>query len=152
MESDLSAPSATPAAPPEAGVSFAEGAGLLVELSDALRLMEQATAKAVDLVGRVQRAGVSEIIEGLPLELLLRPEHRLVCADSGMLLEAARVLNHLPVTKSLFDQQKLSWGQVGGIVARLRRLKIEDWHSSTHAWVHPWSRSTSSTPTSWYGL
>ncbi len=111
---------------PEPPLSLAEGAGLLTELSDALNLMEQATAQAVDLVGRLQRAGVVEHLEGLPLELFLALQHRLTAADRRMLAEAARVLDRLPVTRGLFAEQKLSWGQVRGIVARLRRLPVDD--------------------------
>ncbi|MFN2555936.1 MAG: DUF222 domain-containing protein, partial [Nitriliruptorales bacterium] len=107
-------------------MSLAEGTGLLARLSDALRRMQQATAEAVDLAGRVQRAGVVEVIEGLPLELLLALEHRLVSCDARMLLEAARLLERMPVTKTLFAEGKLSWGQVRGIVARLRRMKVDD--------------------------
>ncbi len=88
--------------------------------------MEQATADAVELVGRMHRAGVTEEIEGLPLELLLALQHRLVSSDRGMLLEASRVLQRMPVTKTLFAEGRLSWGQVRGIVARLRRLRVED--------------------------
>ncbi len=114
------------ATPPEGEVSLAEGAGLLVGLSDALRRMHQATAEAVELAGRVQRAGVVEVIEGLPLELFLALEHRLVSSDARMLLEAARLLAHMPVTKTLFAEGKLSWGQVRGMVARLRRMQVAD--------------------------
>ncbi|MFN2556827.1 MAG: hypothetical protein ABR592_08130 [Nitriliruptorales bacterium] len=77
-------------------MSLAEGAGLLAELSDALRVMQRATAEAVDLAGKVQRAGVVEVIEGLPLELLLALEHRMVSSDARMLLEAGRVLERVP--------------------------------------------------------
>ncbi|MFN2557473.1 MAG: DUF222 domain-containing protein [Nitriliruptorales bacterium] len=107
-------------------MSLAEGAGLLAELSEALRDMQRATAKAVDLAGQVQRAGVVEIIEGLPLDLLLALEHRMVSSDARMILEAARLLERMPATKTLFGEGKLSWGQVRGIVARLRRMKVED--------------------------
>ncbi|MDQ3931529.1 MAG: 13E12 repeat family protein [Actinomycetota bacterium] len=99
---------------------------MLVKLSDALRRTQQATAEAVDLAGRLQRAGVVEIIEGLPLELLVALEHRMVSSDARMLLEAARVLERMPITKALFAAGRLSWGQVRGIVARLRRLKVAD--------------------------
>ena len=127
MEIDVtSQPPAQSSAPLEGEVSLAEGAGLLAELSDALRHMQQAIAKAVDLAGKVQRAGVVEVIEGLPLELLLALEHRLVSSDARMLLEAARLLEHLPVTKVLFSEGKLSWGQIRGIVTRLRRMQVED--------------------------
>ncbi|MDP8928705.1 MAG: HNH endonuclease [Actinomycetota bacterium] len=116
-----------PKAPvPEPPLTLAEGAGLLTELSDALNRMEQATAQAVDLVGRLQRAGVVEHLEGLPLELFLALQHRLTSADRRMLLEGARVLDRLPHTRRLFSEQKLSWGQVRGIVTRLRRLPVED--------------------------
>ncbi len=91
-------------------------------MSQALRRVEQATAEAVELVGRVQRAGVTEELEGLPLELLLALQHRLVSSDARMLLEAARVLERMPCIKGLFAEGRLSWGQVRGIVARLRRL------------------------------
>ncbi|MDP8927133.1 MAG: HNH endonuclease [Actinomycetota bacterium] len=111
---------------PEPPLTLAEGAGLLSELSEALNLMEQATAKAVDLVGRLQRAGVVEHLEGLPLDLFLALAHRLTSGDRRMLLEAARVLDRLPATRVLFSEQKLSWGQVRGIVARLRRLPLDD--------------------------
>ncbi len=107
-------------------MTLAEGAGLLADLSSALRDMQQATAKAVDLAGKVQRAGVVEIIEGLPLELLLALEHRMVSSDARMMLEAARVLERMPATKALFLEGKLSWGQVRGVVARLRRMKVND--------------------------
>ncbi len=107
-------------------MTLAEGAGLLAELSDALRDMQMATAKAVDLAGKVQRANVVEIIEGLPLELLLALEHRLVSSDARMLLEAARLLAHMPVTKTLFVEGTLSWGQIRGMVARLRRMQVSD--------------------------
>lgn len=105
---------------------MAEGAELLASLSDSLRRMQQATAEAVDLAGQVQRAGVVEVIEGLPLELLLALEHRMVSSDAHMLTEAARVLQRMPVTKTLFNEGRLSWGQVRGIVTRLRRLKVAD--------------------------
>ncbi|MFN2556114.1 MAG: hypothetical protein ABR592_04465, partial [Nitriliruptorales bacterium] len=62
-------------------LTLAQGTGLLAELSEALRDMQRATARAVDLVGKVQRAGVVEVIEGLPLELLLALEHRIVSCD-----------------------------------------------------------------------
>ncbi|MDP8932401.1 MAG: HNH endonuclease [Actinomycetota bacterium] len=110
----------------EPPLSLSEGAGLLTELSEALNRMEQATAKAVDLVGRLQRAGVVEHLEGLPLELFLALQHRLTAPDRRMLAEAARVLDRLPVTRSLFSEQRLSWGQIRGIVARLRRLAVDD--------------------------
>ncbi len=98
----------------------------MAEMTQALRRMEHATAEAVELVGRVARAGVCEELEGLPLELLLALQHRLVSSDAHMLVEAARVLRRMPVTKTLFDEGRLSWGQVRGIVTRLRRLKVED--------------------------
>ncbi len=99
-------------------MSLAEGAGLPAELSDALRDMQLATAKAVDPAGKVQRSGVVEIIEGVPLELLLALEHRLVNSDARMMMEAAKLLERMPATKILFLEGKLSWGQVRGIVAR----------------------------------
>ncbi len=117
---------APPVARPEGEVSLAEGARLLASLSNALRRMQQATAEAVELAGRVQRAGVVEVIEGLPLELLLALEHRLVSSDAHMLLEAARVLERMPITKALFAEGTLSWGQVRGIVGRLRRMQVAD--------------------------
>ncbi|MFN2556430.1 MAG: DUF222 domain-containing protein [Nitriliruptorales bacterium] len=107
-------------------MSLAQGAGLLAELAEALRDMQQATAKAVDLAGKVQRARVVEIIEGLPLELLLALEHRMVSCDAHMILEAARVLERMPATKMLFAEGKLSWGQIRGIVTRLRRMQVHD--------------------------
>ncbi|MFN2555765.1 MAG: DUF222 domain-containing protein [Nitriliruptorales bacterium] len=95
-------------------------------MTQALRRMERATAEAVELVGRVQRAGVVEELEGLPLELLLALQHRMVSSDARMILGAASVLQRMPVTRGLFESGKLSWGQIRGIVARLRRMKVED--------------------------
>ncbi len=112
--------------PPDDEVSLAEGAELIASLSDALRRMQAAIAEAVDLAGQVQRAGVIEVIEGLPLELFLALEHRLTSAGAHMVMEAARVLQRMPVTKTLFHEGKLSWCQLQGIVARLRRVKVED--------------------------
>ncbi|MDP8928779.1 MAG: 13E12 repeat family protein [Actinomycetota bacterium] len=111
---------------PEPPLTLAEGAGLLNQLSETLADVEQGMARAVELVGRLQRSGVVEHLEGLPLELFLALGHRLTSADRRMLAEAARVLDRLPVTRRLFGEQKLSWGQVRGMVARLRRVKIDD--------------------------
>ncbi|MDP8928256.1 MAG: HNH endonuclease [Actinomycetota bacterium] len=111
---------------PEPPLSLAEGAGLFTELSETLTAVERGMARAVDLVGRLQRAGVVEHLEGLPLELFLALGHRLTSGDRRMLLEAARVLDRLPVTRGLFSEQRLSWGQVRGIVVRLRRLPLDD--------------------------
>ncbi len=128
MDSDATShsPVRQPAARPDGEVSLAEGAEMLARLSDALQRMEQATAEAVHLAGKVQRAGVVEIIEGLPLELLLALEHRMVSSDARMMLEAARLLERMPATKIFFLEGKLSWGQLRGIVARLRRMRVDD--------------------------
>ncbi len=63
MDSDATAhsPVRQPAARPDGEVTLAEGAEMLARLSDALQRMEQATAEAVDLAGKVQRAGDAPI-------------------------------------------------------------------------------------------
>jgi hypothetical protein len=120
------APSETLAAAPDQAPTLAEGAGLLGELRETLSQLQALQAKAVELAGRVQRSGTVEELEGLPLDLLLGLEHHLTGAERWMLLTAADVLAHLPVTFGLFREGRLSWSQVRGIVGRARHLRVGD--------------------------
>ena len=102
------------------------GAGELRELLDAVRAAERNIARAVLLAGRLASSGVSERVEGLPLELLLALACRLTGADRRMLVAAGEVLADMPDTARLFRDGALSWGQVRAITAAVRRLGAAD--------------------------
>lgn len=102
------------------------GAGELRELVDAVRAAERDIARAVLLAGRLASSGVSERVEGLPLELLLGLACRMTGADRRMLVAAGETLAAMPATARLFREGAISWGQVRAITVAVRRLGADD--------------------------
>lgn len=92
----------------------------LEELRDLLDSVDRSIARAVTLAGRIAASGACERAEGLTLDVWLAVAARLTGGDAKMLLTAADVLAHMPVTAGLFATGKLSWGQVRAIVSTAR--------------------------------
>lgn len=98
----------------------------LEQLVHALDQTEVWMAKAVLLAGELAGSGVTEQVEGLPLEHFLGLHLRMPRSDIRMIITAGEVLRHLPVTRLLVEQGKLSWGQVRRITLATRRLSVDE--------------------------
>jgi len=101
--------------------SDAEELGLLL---DDVRRAEHHLARAVVRAGRLASSGVSEKVEGLPLDLLLGVACRLTGADRRTLIAAGETLVDLPAVATLFTEGALSWGQVRAITTAARRVPV----------------------------
>ena len=102
--------------------SLAEGAELMAELATAIAVREDAVRRLVFVLADVNRAGVVEALEGLPLDVQLAVQHGFTGAEQAMLLDAGDVLASMPATTALWQQGRLSWSMVRDVVARLRRF------------------------------
>ena len=102
------------------------GAAALRQLLEDLRAAERHLAQAVLAAGRLASSGVSERVEGLPLELLLALACRLTGTDRRMIVAAGEALADMPATADLFRDGAISWGQVRAITAAVRRLGAAD--------------------------
>ncbi len=102
--------------------SDVEELGLLL---DDVRRAEHHLARAVIRAGRLASSGVSEAVEGLPLDLLLGVACRLTGADRRMLIAAGETLADLPAVSTLFTEGGLSWGQVRAITTAAKRLSAD---------------------------
>lgn len=98
----------------------------LQALLDHVQAAEREIAKAVTLAGELAGSGISERVEGLPLDLLLGLQARMTGGDRGMLITAGEELEGMPATAQLFAAGRLSWGQVRGIVCAVKRLGRDD--------------------------
>src|SRR5688500_14708190 len=98
--------SSTTAAATSTDVSARE----LGELLAAVKRIERLTARAVVLAGALAGSGGSEKVDGLPLDLLLGLEARLISSDRRMLVTAGEVLAHMPTLAGLFQDGRVSWG------------------------------------------
>ena len=107
---------------PEDAPSLAEGAEVWSRLCARLQDRARLDAEVVELTGRLARSGTIESLEGLTMDGALAVAHRLPQADRSMLVTAADVLADMPETRALFAAGLLSWGQIRGIVAEVRRL------------------------------
>ncbi len=94
----------------------------LADLLTQVRLAEHHLARAVVLAGRLASSGVSEAVEGLPLDLLLGVACRLTGADRRTLIAAGEALADLPAVAALFVEGAVSWGQVRAITTGAKRL------------------------------
>ena len=110
----------------EAAPSLVDGIELLARVEAAGRAHETAVYALVEAVDAARRSGTVERLEGLPLDLWLGLALRLTGADRWLLLCAGQVLADLPATTALWRDGRLSWSQVRGIVARVRRLRRAD--------------------------
>ncbi len=106
----------------EAAPSLTDGADLLAALATAAAARHAAEVAVVEAVAATDRAGVTEPLEGLPIDLLLAVQFGWTAAERGMLLDAGEVLAAMPCTRRLFADGRLSWSQVRDIVGRVRRL------------------------------
>ncbi len=97
----------------------------LALLLDDVRRAEHHLARAVVRAGRLASSGVSERVEGLPLDLLLGVACRLTGADRRMLIAAGETLADLPAVSTLFTGHGLSWGQVRAITTAAKRLSAD---------------------------
>jgi hypothetical protein len=95
---------------------------VLVELVDTLRHIDRLTAKASDLVARVQTSGEVEDATGLPLELWLSAAGRRTRSDRRMLQTVAEMRSKLPSLAEGFDAGKVSWAQVRAVVCACAKL------------------------------
>ena len=120
MQSNPSARVVGPDAP-----TLTEGAAAWSALCEAIEQRARLDARIVELTGAVQRSGTIEALEGVTLDTALNLVHRLPGADRSMQITAAEVLRDMPATMGLFKAAQLSWGQVRGIVAEVRRLPRE---------------------------
>jgi hypothetical protein len=100
----------------------AAACGVLVELVDTLREIDRLTAKASDLVARVQQTGEVEDATGLPLELWLSAAGRRTRSDRRMLETVAELRGRLPSLAEGFDSGKVSWAQVRAVVCVCAKL------------------------------
>lgn len=101
-------------------------AATLHGLLDDVRAAERHLARAVLTAGELASSGVSERVEGLPLDLLLSLACRLTGSDRRILITAGEALAHMPATAALFRDGALSWGQVRAITGAMRRLGAAD--------------------------
>lgn len=92
----------------------------LAELLDKLDAIDRATARAVRLLGRLQRTCEVEAATGLPVELWLSAEGRRTRSDRRA--TAAEVLEGLPHVDEAFAAGQLSWAQVRAIALVCVRL------------------------------
>lgn len=120
--------SSRPAAPRERQFGLARetehahAATRVQALASCVREADRLLAGAVVLAGELDATGECEQVEGLPLEQWLILGGRMTGADARTLLRAGRVLADLPVTRCLFEEGRLSWGQVRAITAACRPL------------------------------
>lgn len=101
---------------------MAEGVAAWSELTAKFAERARLDAEIVRLVGRVQRSGTIETVEGMTLDAALVVTQQMPAAGSAMLLTASDVLAHMPATMRMLEDRQLSWGQVRAIVAEARRL------------------------------
>lgn len=106
-------------------VVLAEGADLLARLAELARCREALLREVVDVLAAINRAGVAEALEGLPLDLLLETDHRWTPAERSMLLAAGEMLAVMPATRRLWKDGVLSWSLVREVVALVRPLGRE---------------------------
>lgn len=90
-----------------------------------LAAAEHHIARAVLAAGRVAGSGVCERVEGLPLDLFLGVACRYTGADRAVLIGAGQVLVQMPATAALFEQGKISWGQVRRITRAAKSLRVD---------------------------
>src|SRR3712207_3883256 len=106
--------------------TMAQGVEAWSRLTALLGQRARLDAQIIESLGDVQRSGTIEMIEGLTLDTALAQTQHLPQAERSMLITAAEVLAHMPVTRHLFNKGVLSWGQVRGIVAEARRLNRDE--------------------------
>ena len=102
--------------------SLADGAVLMADLARAVEVRERAVRRLVFALAEVNRAGVVESLEGLPLDVQLAVAHGWTAAEQAMLLDAGDVLASMPATTALWQQGRLSWSVVRDLVGQLRRF------------------------------
>src|SRR3712207_8956710 len=101
-----------------------DGAEALGRIAEAVRGMHAMVVRLIDAVIDAKLSGTVVSLAGMPLDLWLANELSMTGAERAMVESAASVLPSLPVTWQLFREMRLSWGQVRGIVASARRLRI----------------------------
>lgn len=107
--------------------------GLVATLREMDGLMARAVRQARALDGR--RAAAEE---GMTVDGALRLHTGQTRSDVSMLLGAAEVLAHMPVSAGLFDRGVLSWGHVRALVAGTRAMdrdtrRVLDGYLGAHA-------------------
>ncbi|MPZ72256.1 MAG: DUF222 domain-containing protein [Nitriliruptorales bacterium] len=95
----------------------------LRQLKADLAAAEHHVARAVLAAGRLAGTGVSERVEGLPLDLFIGLAARLTGADRAMVIGAGQVLCDMPATAALFQRGDISWGQIRRITKAARSLR-----------------------------
>ena len=105
-----------------APATLAEGTVLLEALGAAADAREAAVRDLVLALGEVVRAGVTERLEGLPVDVVLRVRQRWTDAEVAMLCDAADALTAMPATRQWWAQGVLSWSMVRDVVAAVRPL------------------------------
>ena len=105
--------------------SLAAGVDLLAELDQLATQRERLVLQVVAVLARVNRAGVVEAIEGLPVDTLLAVRHGWTRAERAMLLDAGDVLASMPATLAWWQQGVVSWSVVRDVVCRVRSLGRE---------------------------
>lgn len=111
--------------PVEGPVTLSEGVGLIAELDRLATARERLVLQVVEALARVNRAGVIEAIEGLPVDTLLTVRHGWSRAEVAMMLDAGDVLAGMPATLALWQQGILSWSVVRDVVGQVRSLGRE---------------------------
>ena len=97
----------------------------LRSIADNLALAEHHLAVAILAAGRVAGSGLSERIEGLPLDLYIGLACRMTGADRSVVIGCGQVLLQMPATAALFEQGAISWSQVRRICRSARTLRAD---------------------------
>ncbi len=105
-----------------APATLAGGTVLLEALGAAAEAREAAVRDLVLALGEVVRAGVTERLEGLPVDVVLRVRQRWTDAEVAMLCDAADVLAAMPATRQWWAEGVLTWSMVRDVVAAVRPL------------------------------
>ena len=103
-------------------MTLAEGVDLLAWLNDLAGQRERLVLDVVTVLADINRAGVVEAIEGLPVDTLLAVRHGWNRAERAILLDAGDVLAVMPATLAWWRQGVISWSVVRDIVAQVRSL------------------------------
>ena len=104
----------------ENGPSSSDLAALFADL----RAADAAIRNAVKRAGALAGSGVSERVEGGPLEWALGMVCRLTGSDRRMIVAAGETVQHLPTVSELWDRGLVTWGQIRAITMAVRRLPI----------------------------
>jgi len=107
---------------------LAEGAAGSEDLAELLQVIGQQQrlqARALTLTSRLTITGEAEQVTQLPLSMWLSMAGRLTRRETNLLLNGVDVLADMPAIASALQAGSIAWGQITGMIGRLRSIRAE---------------------------